>query len=123
MNATGAFRVARASIEIHESARSALNALMNDLTAAEFAAYDNGVQGYFALSQGPTDPVTGSAPPFWNNAATYAVNNRVIGAGERPTRVHLRRPAALGAARRINPNWQLLGPWPPSPPTAVPSPH
>ncbi len=66
--------MARASIEIHESARSALNALVNDLTAAEFTAYDNGVQGYFALSQGPTDPATGSAPPLWNRGG-LAVNN------------------------------------------------
>ena len=61
--ATQAFRVARASIEIHESARAALNALVNDLTAAEFSSYDNGVQGYFALSQGPTDPATGAYSP------------------------------------------------------------
>jgi type II secretory pathway pseudopilin PulG len=59
--ATQAFRVARASIQIHESARAALNALVNDLTAAEFCSYDNGVQGYFALSQ-YSDPDPTNAP-------------------------------------------------------------
>ena len=86
--------MARASIEIHESARSALNALVNDLTAAEFSAYDNGVQGYFALSQGPTDPATGaySASPAplpananwrgaWNPLAVYTVNDGVSNGG------------------------------------------
>ena len=92
--ATQGFRSARASIEIHESARSALNALMNDLTAAEFTAYDNGVQGYFALSQGPTDPATGAysgspAPTpananwrgAWSGTASYNVNDCVSNGG------------------------------------------
>ncbi len=107
--ATQAFRAARASIEIHESARSALNALVSDLTAAEFAAYDNGVQGYFALSQGPTDPATGSAPPAWNLAEPYAVNNRVISGGNE----YICVTANTGQQpSNVNVNWQLLGPWP-----------
>ncbi len=86
--------MARASIEIHESARSALNALLNDLTAAEFSAYDNGVQGYFALSQGPTDPVTGAYSPSpapvpananwrgaWSGTTAYAVLDCVSNGG------------------------------------------
>ena len=89
--ATQAFRVARASIEIHESARSALNSLVNDLTSAEFTAYDNGVQGYFALSQGPTDPTTGNTcvngaaglnwRGLWINTNAYAVNDGVTNNG------------------------------------------
>jgi prepilin-type N-terminal cleavage/methylation domain-containing protein len=83
--ATQAFRVARASIQIHESARAALNALVDDLTAAEFTAYDNGVQGYFALSEGPTDSTTGatgSNGPGLNwrgvwSSTSYAVNDGV----------------------------------------------
>jgi prepilin-type N-terminal cleavage/methylation domain-containing protein len=79
--ATQAFLVARASIQIHESARAALNALVNDLTAAEFTSYDNGVQGYFALSQGPTDHNTGSAFPAWSSTVSYAVNTGVSSGG------------------------------------------
>ncbi|MGO8705589.1 MAG: type II secretion system protein J [Candidatus Brocadiia bacterium] len=115
--ATQAFRAARASIEIHESARSALNSLVSDLAAAEFTAYDNGVQGYFALSQGPTDPATGGAPPFWNGSATYAVNNRVIATsvvgGQTVGNEYI--CIAVPAGPPPSANWQLLGPWPISP--------
>jgi type II secretory pathway pseudopilin PulG len=85
--ASQAFGAARASIEIHESARSALNALLNDLTAASFTPYDTGVQGYFALSQGPTDPATGATGASdacglnwlgaWSSSTSYAVNDGV----------------------------------------------
>jgi prepilin-type N-terminal cleavage/methylation domain-containing protein len=113
-----AFGAARASIEIHESARAALNALLNDLTAASFTPYDNGVQGYFALSQGPTDPSTGSAPPVWNSADTYVVNNRVIGSDGNEyicTAQNPGQPPANG--------WQLLGPWPAAPYTGSALPY
>jgi hypothetical protein len=114
--ATQAFRVARASIEIHESARSALNALVNDLTAAEFTSYDNGVQGYFALSAGPADPALGSSPPVWNNAATYAVNSRVISGGVVNNGVISGGNEYICITANLNQqppnaNWQLLGPW------------
>jgi prepilin-type N-terminal cleavage/methylation domain-containing protein len=88
--ATQAFRVARASIQIHESARAAFNALVDDLTAAEFTAYDNGVQGYFALSQGPTNSTTGATGSngpglnwrgAWSSTTSYAVNDLVSNGG------------------------------------------
>jgi prepilin-type N-terminal cleavage/methylation domain-containing protein len=81
--AAQSFRSARATIEIHEGARAAFNALLDDLTAAEFCSYDNGVQGYFALSQGPTTPATGNCQwrGPWSNTATYAVNDVVSNAG------------------------------------------
>ena len=113
--ATQAFRVARASIEIHESARSALNALVNDLTAAEFSAYDNGVQGYFALSQGPTDPTLGSCPPTqtppWNTATAYTVNDIVIWSGSSYICI-----AANPSPSQSPPDathWRLIGAWVP----------
>ena len=76
--ATQSFRFARASIEIHESARAALNALVNDLTAAEFCSYDTNVQGYFALSQGPTDPATGSYTAGANCPAPVSAITRFL---------------------------------------------
>jgi prepilin-type N-terminal cleavage/methylation domain-containing protein len=104
--ATQGFRAARASIEVHESARSALNALLNDLTAAEFTAYDNGVQGYFALSAGPADPTLGSCPAAWSPAVSYAANEGVVWNGNS----YLCLLANIGQ-QPPNANWQLLGPW------------
>jgi len=46
--ATRAFRMARASVEIHQNARAAFNALLHDLAAAEFTDYATG-RGYFAV--------------------------------------------------------------------------
>jgi prepilin-type N-terminal cleavage/methylation domain-containing protein len=66
--ATQAFRVARASIEIHESARAAFNALVDDLTAAEFTYYGTGSQGFIGQSgQGPYN--TGTVSVTQNNTA------------------------------------------------------
>jgi type II secretory pathway pseudopilin PulG len=122
-----AFGAARASIEIHESARAALNALLNDLTAASFTPYDSGVQGYFALSQGPTDPSTGCAPPIWNATETYTFNNRVLFSSKATStnqyvgNEYICTGENVGQSPPTNPScWQLLGSWPVTPSTGNP---
>jgi prepilin-type N-terminal cleavage/methylation domain-containing protein len=79
--ATQAFRNTRASIEIHESARAALNALVSDLTASEFTPYGTGLRGFFGQSgQGPYNTgtvtvvngspnVTGTGTAWLSNAS------------------------------------------------------
>jgi prepilin-type N-terminal cleavage/methylation domain-containing protein len=84
-----AFRSARATIEIHESARAAMNAMVDDLTATEFSAYDTGVQGYFALTP-CFDPDPNAPAPLaanmnwrgaWSGTASYLPNDVVTYGG------------------------------------------
>jgi hypothetical protein len=69
LQATNAFRSARASVEIHRSAGAILTALENDLAGVEFCTY-GGTQGYFALSkEEDRDPADGT--PFDLEALTF----------------------------------------------------
>jgi len=99
--ATQSFRMARASIEIHQNARAVLNALEKDLTAAEFSTYGTGVQGYFALTPGPVDPVTGACvppPPGGTTPVPLAANGAPIPVDTLTFTTLAAQPGALYAA-------------------------
>ena len=64
LQATQAFRVARATIEIHRNATAVLNVFENDLTASGFTPYGTGLQVIFAAVAPYTDPNTGNPSPY-----------------------------------------------------------
>lgn len=53
--ATQAFNNARASVEAHQNARAAFDAMMRDITGAEYCQYGASVNGYFAIQPDPCD--------------------------------------------------------------------
>lgn len=119
MRATSSFRMARASVEIHQNARTILNSLTEDLTAAEFCNYVQGAgnaRGHFSLTFDSTVPPAGPTPPPtpWvghvdgasaRNSATALARDTLVGpwpaGGLTGAYVYITGGTNVGQARRI----------------------